>query len=79
MFADEARFGRSRGPGCAPGTSLIVRTTLEVGRVLRVGSFWSVCVNVLGDRMEALRRDQNALRERMAALLPDLPKTGSAS
>ena len=36
-------------------------------------------LDVLRDRMEALRRDQNALRERMAALLPDLPKTGSAS
>jgi hypothetical protein len=31
-------------------------------------------LDVLRDRMEALRRDQNALRERMAALLPDLPK-----
>ena len=36
-------------------------------------------LDVLRDRMEALRRDQNALRERMAALLPDPPKTGSAS
>jgi hypothetical protein len=36
-------------------------------------------LDVLRDRMETLRRDQNALRERMAALLPDLPKTGSAS
>ena len=35
-------------------------------------------LDVLRDRMEALRRDQNALRERMAALLPDLPRTGSA-
>jgi hypothetical protein len=25
-----------------PGTSLMVRTTLEVGRLLRVGSFWSL-------------------------------------
>ena len=31
-------------------------------------------LDVLRDRMEALRRDQNALRERMAALLPDPPK-----
>jgi acyl carrier protein phosphodiesterase len=31
-------------------------------------------LDALRDRMEALRRDQNALRERMAALLPDLPK-----
>jgi hypothetical protein len=36
-------------------------------------------LDVLRDRMETLRRDRNTLRERMAALLPDLPKTGSAS
>jgi hypothetical protein len=39
----------------------------------------TMALDVLRDRMETLRRDQNALRERMAALLPDPPKTGSAS
>jgi len=31
-------------------------------------------IAALRDRMEALRRDQNALRERMAALIRDLPR-----
>jgi hypothetical protein len=51
------------------------------GRIQGIGrhNATKAALDVLGDRMEALRRDQNALRERMAALLPDLPKTGSAS
>jgi len=49
------------------------------GRIQGIGrpNATKAALDVLRDRM--LRRDQNALRERMAALLPDLPKTGSAS
>jgi hypothetical protein len=48
------------------------------GRIQGIGrhNATKAALDVLRDRMEALRRDQNALRERMAALLPDLPKTG---
>jgi hypothetical protein len=51
------------------------------GRIQGIGrhNATTAALDVLRDRMEALRRDQNALRERMAALLPDPPKTGSAS
>jgi hypothetical protein len=51
------------------------------GRIQGIGrhNATQAALDVLRDRMETLRRDQNALRERMAALLPDLPKTGSAS
>ena len=51
------------------------------GRIQGIGrhNATAAALYVLRDRMEALRRDQNALRERMAALLPDLPMTGSAS
>jgi hypothetical protein len=50
------------------------------GRIQGIGrhNATKAALDVLRDRMETLRRDQNALRERMAALLPDLPKTGSA-
>ena len=51
------------------------------GRIQGIGrhNATKAALDVLRDRMETLRRDQNTLRERMAALLPDLPKTGSAS
>jgi hypothetical protein len=61
--------------------TLLRQKPVAEGRIQGIGrhNATKAALDVLRDRMEALRRDQNALRERMAALLPDLPKTGSAS
>jgi hypothetical protein len=42
------------------------------GRIQEMGRHNATRMEVLRDRMEALRRDQNALRERMDALRRDL-------
>jgi hypothetical protein len=61
--------------------TLLRQNPAAEGRIQGIGrhNATKAALDVLRDRMETLRRDQNALRERMAALLPDLPKTGSAS
>jgi hypothetical protein len=61
--------------------TLLRQKPVAEGRIQGIGrhNATKAALDVLRDRMQALRRDQNALRERMAALLPNLPKTGSAS
>jgi hypothetical protein len=54
-------------------TLLRQKPTAAEGRIQGIGrhNATEAALYVLRDRMEALRRDQNALRERMAALFSD--------
>jgi hypothetical protein len=65
---------------CTPEIATLLRQKpVAERRIQGIGrhNATKAALDVLRDRMQALRRAQNALRERMAALLPDLPNTAS--